>query len=142
MSVANSGGGPNEQPDTDVVVPIIVILAAEPEDAGIAASRAALMGRLKKMISPEQFAATRTFEMLPAIAMSAEPDLIAWLLTQAEVASIEPDRTLAPLPVVAPRADSAAPTTPTLGDSAGHSENDTGESALRNVAESQPKKDS
>ena len=50
------------------------------------------MERLADLLPPEEFGAIRVFGLLPAIALSAEPGVIAWLLTQPEVAAIEPDR--------------------------------------------------
>ena len=79
-------------------IPIIVNLAVEvgegslDDSAAIAAVRAPVMERLRETLSPEDLAAVRTFENLPAIALSAEPQLIALLLALPQVASIEADR--------------------------------------------------
>ncbi len=79
-------------------IPIIVNLAVEvgegsPADSAvIAAVRAPVMERLHEMLSAEDFAAVRTFENLPAIALSGELRVIALLLTLPQVASIEADR--------------------------------------------------
>lgn len=79
-------------------IPIIVNLAVDvaegslPDSAVIAAARAPVMERLQETLSAEDFAAVRTFENLPAIALSAEPHVIALLLALPEVVSIEADR--------------------------------------------------
>ena len=79
-------------------IPIIVNLAVDvaegslADSAVIAAVRAPVMERLQETLSPEDFAAVRTFENLPAIALSAEPHVIALLLALPEVVSIEADR--------------------------------------------------
>ncbi len=78
-------------------IPIIVNLAVEVGDgslddsAKIATVRALVMDRLREALSPEDLAAVRTFENLPAIALSAGPTLIAILLALPQVASIEAD---------------------------------------------------
>ena len=77
-------------------VPIVVVLATDQDGTGFIDARERLMERLKDIMAPADFTAIRTFDMLPAIALSARPSLIAWLLVQAEVVSIEPDRTLVP----------------------------------------------
>ena len=137
VSEASQDAGLPKQSDAPVVdtVPIIVTLAAEPDGTDIAATRARLMGRIEERISAEQFAAIRTFEMLPAIALAAQPDLIAWLLSQPEVASIEPDRTHVPISDVEPDTNPVVPAT------APHPSNGPGESDARDVTEGQPQKD-
>ena len=81
-------------------IPVIVNLAVDvgegslPDSAVIAAVRSPVMERLQETLSAEDFAAVRTFENLPAIALSAEPQVIALLLALPEVASIEADRDL------------------------------------------------
>lgn len=79
-------------------IPVIVNLAVDvgegnlADSAVIAAVRAPVMERLQETLSPDDFAAVRTFENLPAIALSAEPQVIALLLALPQVASIEADR--------------------------------------------------
>ena len=81
-------------------IPVIVNLAVDvaegslADSAVIAAVRAPVMERLQETLSAEDFAAVRTFENLPAIALSAEPHVIALLLALPEVVSIEADREL------------------------------------------------
>lgn len=84
-----------EQPEP---IPVIVNLAVDMDEgsladsAVIAAVRAPVMERLQETLSAEDLAAVRTFENLPAIALSAEPQVIALLLALPQVASIEADR--------------------------------------------------
>ncbi|MDD9985403.1 MAG: hypothetical protein OXQ31_03940 [Spirochaetaceae bacterium] len=79
-------------------IPVIVNLAVDVgegslgDSAVIAAVRAPVIERLQETLSAEDFAAVRTFENLPAIALSAEPKVIALLLALPQVASIEADR--------------------------------------------------
>ena len=81
-------------------IPVIVNLAVDvaegslADSAVIAAVRAPVMEWLRETLSAEDFAAVRTFENLPAIALSAEPHVIALLLALPEVVSIEADREL------------------------------------------------
>ena len=92
---AEVGGHDAERPEP---IPVIVNLAVDvaegsfADSAVIAAVRAPVMERLQETLSAEDFAAVRTFENLPAIALSAEPHVIALLLALPEVVSIEADR--------------------------------------------------
>ncbi len=84
-------------------LPVIANLAVgggvggESEDA-IAAVTARVMERLKATMQAEDLAAVRTFSFFPAIALTADPELIMRLLTMPEVESIERDHELRPLP--------------------------------------------
>ena len=90
--VAQPDGGRTEP------IPVIVNLALDAAEGGqvnggaIATVRAAVMARLEEALHPDEFAAIRTFENLPAIAFSADAQVIALLLAMPEVASIEADR--------------------------------------------------
>ena len=109
-SVGSAAGGPGDTTTVPVPadaqpsepVPIIVVLATEPGSPGSDDTKQRLMSGLRARLPREEFDAIREFGVLPAIALSAEPDLIAWLLTRPEVASIEPDREAVPLVVDTP----------------------------------------
>ena len=78
-------------------LPIIVHLLAGEEsesDDSIAAVTSRVMERLKAEMSEEDLAAVRTFNFFPAIALSADRDLIFLLLSMPEVMSIERDHEL------------------------------------------------
>ena len=84
-----------ERPEPTSIIVNLAVEAGEgspPDSAVIAAARAPVMERLRETLSAEDFAAVRTFENLPAIALSAESHVIALLLTLPQVASIEADR--------------------------------------------------
>ena len=75
-------------------LPIIVHLLAGGEtgsDDSIAAVTSRVMERLEAEMSEEDLAAVRTFTFFPAIALSADRDLIFLLLSMPEVMSIERD---------------------------------------------------
>ena len=63
-------------------------------DEGIAAMTARVMERLEAAMPPEDFAAVRTFNLFPAIALSADGELIARILAMPEVVSVERDQEL------------------------------------------------
>ena len=81
---------------------IIVNLAADDgtgaagtsENDGIAAVTARVMERLEAAMPAEEFAAVRTFNLFPAIALSADGELIARILAMPEVVSVERDQEL------------------------------------------------
>ena len=64
------------------------------DDDSIAAVTARIMERLKAVMPAEEFAAIRTFNLFPAIALSADGELIARILAMPEVVSIERDHEL------------------------------------------------
>lgn len=72
-------------------VSIMVTLAAEEGDA-LLASRERVLARLRHAMTPNAFAAIRTYETLPLVALSATPDVIALLLTLPDVRSVEADK--------------------------------------------------
>ena len=86
-------------------MPVIVYLAVDRASVGaevktsaeIKAVRTAVMERLREVLSDVEFTSVRTFENLPAIALSASPDVIALLLAMPEVDSIGRDPELVPL---------------------------------------------
>ena len=86
-------------------LPVIVHLSvgdgpgtAQPADSEtIAEATARVMDRLRAAMPAEEFAGVRTFSFFPAIALSADGDLLMLLLDAPEVASIERDRELGPL---------------------------------------------
>ena len=63
-------------------------------DKGIAAVTARVMERLEAAMPPEDFAAVRTFNLFPAIALTADGELIARILAMPEVVSVERDQEL------------------------------------------------
>ena len=79
-------------------IPVIVNLAVDVAEGGhvdsatMASVRTTVMERLQEALSPDDFAAVRTFANLPAVALSASPQIIALLLAMPEVSSIEADR--------------------------------------------------
>ena len=77
-------------------IPILVTLAAE-EGEALAAARERVLERLRSVMSADAFAAVRTYETLPMIALAATPETIALLLTLPDVLSIEADRTFSAL---------------------------------------------
>ena len=96
--------GPASEPDAQPPgkIPIIVSLAiGEGAGAtggsgkdGIAAVTARIMERLEEAMPAEDFAAVRTFNLFPAIALSADGELIARILAMPEVESIARDHEL------------------------------------------------
>ena len=89
-------------PDLQGPLPIMVRLAvdgdtgtpAEPDWDAIRTARTAVLERLREVLSPTEYEAVRTFQSVPAIALSATPEVIAFLLTMAEVVSVERDHEL------------------------------------------------
>ena len=84
--------------DIEAVEPIsiLVTLAAE-EGEALAAARMRVLARLREAMSAEAFAAVRTYETLPLVALAATPEIVALLLTLPDVRSIEADRSFEPL---------------------------------------------
>ena len=64
------------------------------DDDPVAAVTARVMERLEAAMPAEEFAAVRTFNLFPAIALSADGELIALILAMPEVLSIERDEEL------------------------------------------------
>ena len=64
------------------------------DDGSVAAVTARVMERLKAAMPAEDFAAVRTFNLFPAIALSADGALIARILAMPEVVSVERDQEL------------------------------------------------
>ena len=92
----DEAGEPGATPESEKL-PIIVNLRAGEEtgsDDSIAAVTTRVMERLKAEMSEEDLAAVRTFSFFPAIALSADRDLIFLLLSMPEVVSIERDHEL------------------------------------------------
>ena len=77
-------------------IPILVTLAAE-EGEALVAARERVLERLRSAMSADAFAAVRTYETLPMVALAATPETIALLLTHPDVRSIEADRTFSAL---------------------------------------------
>ena len=77
-------------------IPILVTLAAE-EGEALATARRRVLERLRSAMSADAFAAVRTYETLPMVALAATPETIALLLTLPDVLSIEADRTFSAL---------------------------------------------
>ena len=84
-------------------IAIIVNLAADDgtgaagrfdDDESVAAVTARVMERLEAVMPAEDFAAVRTFNLFPAIALTADGELVARILAMPEVVSIERDREL------------------------------------------------
>ncbi len=64
------------------------------DDGSVAAVTARVMERLEAAMPAEEFAAVRTFNLFPAIALTADGELIARILAMPEVASVERDQEL------------------------------------------------
>ena len=64
------------------------------DDDSVAAVTARVMERLEAAMPAEDFAAVRAFNLFPAIALSADGELIAHILAMPEVVSIERDEEL------------------------------------------------
>lgn len=79
------------QPVPAEATPILVTLAAD-EGEALAATRERVLTHLRMIMPAEAFAAIRTYETLPIVALVATPDTIAALLTSPDVRSIEADR--------------------------------------------------
>ena len=91
-----------EQPHGDVAagdikalqsIPILVTLAAE-EGEALAAARMRVLAHLRQAMSADAFAAVRTYEALPLVALAATPEIVTLLLTLPDVRSVEADRVL------------------------------------------------
>jgi len=82
--------------DTAEAIPVLVTLAAE-EGEALVAARERVLERLRSVMSADAFAAVRTYETLPMVALAATPEIIALLLTLPDVLSIEADRTFSAL---------------------------------------------
>ena len=80
----------------DQPIPVLVTLAAE-EGEALAAARMRVLARLRQAMSAEAFAAVRTYETLPLVALAATPEVVALLLTLSDVRSVEADRVFEPL---------------------------------------------
>ena len=74
-------------------IPILVTLAAT-EGEALATTRTRVMARLRPAMSAAAFAAIRTYETLPIVALDATPEIVALLLTLPSVRSVEADRSL------------------------------------------------
>ncbi len=72
------------------------------DDDSVAAVTARVMERLEATMPAEDFAAVRTFNLFPAIALTADGELIARILAMPEVVSIERDQELQ---IQAPQSD-------------------------------------
>ena len=77
-------------------IPIVVTLVAQ-EGEALTASRKSVLARLRLAMSEEAFAAVRTYETLPVVALVATPEVTVLLLTLPDVRSIEADRSFEPL---------------------------------------------
>ena len=91
--------GPSaEGVDASGKLAIIVNLAVDggtgASGSSVAAVTARVMKRLEAAMPAEEFAAVRTFNLFPAIALSADGELLARILAMPEVVSIERDREL------------------------------------------------
>lgn len=75
-------------------IPILVTLAAE-EGEALTVARERVLAHLRRAMSAEAFAAIRTYEALPVVALAATPRIIVLLLALPEVRHIEPDRKFA-----------------------------------------------
>ena len=80
----------------DQPIPVLVTLAAE-EGEALAAARMRVLARLRQAMSADAFAAVRTYETLPLVALAATPEVVALLLTLPDVRSVEADRVFEPL---------------------------------------------
>ena len=78
-----------------VIVHLLIGEHAESDRAtSIAAVTAQVLGDLESRMPEEDFAAIRTFTFFPALALSADGELLLRLLSMPEVMSIERDRNL------------------------------------------------
>ena len=84
------GQVPTEIP-AKAAIPVLITLAAEGES--LPAARTRVMARLESAMPAEAFAAVRTYEALPVIALAATPEVLALILTLSDVRSVEADRT-------------------------------------------------
>ena len=90
-----ANGTTADVPATTKTIPILVKLDAK-EGEALAAAQRRVMGRLRSTMQPGEYASIRVFNTLPLLALRATPELIAFLLTLADVSSVEADRVLAP----------------------------------------------
>lgn len=72
-------------------IPILVTLAAE-EGEALTATRERVLAHLRGAMSADAFAAIRTYELLPVVALVATPEIVTSLLTLPDVRSVEVDR--------------------------------------------------
>ena len=101
MKLASMGAAA-EGSDAPGKLAVIVNLAADDgtgaadsaDGDAIAAVTARVMERLEAAMPPEDFAAVRTFNLFPAIAFTADGELIARILAMPEVVSVERDQEL------------------------------------------------
>ena len=96
LSQMDAGGRESSEIGPVDAIPIVVTLAAD-EGEPLAAVMTRVLAQLQSAMAPDAFAAIRTYEALPALALSATPEVLALLLTLTDVRSVEADRTLAPL---------------------------------------------
>ena len=89
----DAGGQVPIETPAKAAIPILITLAAD-EGELLSAARTRVMARLKSTMSAEAFAAVRTYEALPVIALAATPEVLALILTLSDVRSVEADRTL------------------------------------------------
>lgn len=88
VPVGHAGVGKVDAAET---IPILVTLAAEEGDA-LDAARTRVLARLRQAMSSDAFAAVRTYETLPLVALPATPAIVALLLALPDVRSVEADR--------------------------------------------------
>lgn len=102
-SMSPSAAGVDAPGDAPGKLAIIVNLAVDDgtgatgsagNGSSVAAVTARVMERLKAAMPAEEFAAVRTFNLFPAIALSADGELIALILAMPEVLSVERDEEL------------------------------------------------
>ena len=102
-TMSPSAGGVDAPGEAHGKLAIIVNLAVDDgtgaasgsgDDDSVAAVTARVMERLEAAMPAEEFAAVRTFNLFPAIALSADGELIARILAMPEVVSIERDEEL------------------------------------------------
>ncbi len=93
-----AAGGPEEPGKLAIIVNLAADdgarAAGTSDDNSVAAVTARVTERLKAAMPAEEFAAVRTFNLFPAIALSADGALIARILAMPEVVSIERDQEL------------------------------------------------
>ena len=84
-----------ESSETEVpdAIPILVTLAADESEA-LTAARTRVLAELESVMPPEVFATVRVYGVLPVLAFSATPEVIALVLRLPDVRSVEADRTL------------------------------------------------
>lgn len=90
-SPVRGGDAMADEVATTETIPILVTLAAE-EGEALAAARTRVLARLRSAMSADAFAAVRTYQTLPIVALAATPEVVALLLTLPDVRSVEADR--------------------------------------------------